>query len=75
MARLTVRLPESLHDILTRRAEEEGVSLNQYLVYTLTKAAAVEGLASQRAKFEQLRSRFPDAEAEQALTDLLADRR
>ena len=75
MARLTVRLPESLHDILALRAEEEGVSLNQYLVYTLTKAAAVEGIASQRAKFKKLRSRFPDAEAEQALTDLLAERR
>ncbi|MEO1131447.1 MAG: YlcI/YnfO family protein [Cyanobacteria bacterium J06639_1] len=37
MSRLTLRLPESLHQQLTNLAESEGVSLNQYIVYALTR--------------------------------------
>ncbi|MEL6488432.1 MAG: YlcI/YnfO family protein [Cyanobacteria bacterium J06621_3] len=37
MSRLTLRLPETLHQQLTRLAESEGVSLNQYIVYALTR--------------------------------------
>ena len=75
MARLTLRLPESLHDALARRADEEGISLNQYLVYTLTKAAALESVASQRTRFDELRNRFSDEESEHALAEMLAERR
>ncbi|MBD2309049.1 toxin-antitoxin system HicB family antitoxin [Chroococcidiopsis sp. FACHB-1243] len=39
MSRLTVRLPETLHHQLVRLAESEGVSLNQYIVYALTRQA------------------------------------
>ena len=37
MSRLTLRLPETLHKKLTNLAEEEGISLNQYIVYALTR--------------------------------------
>ena len=37
MSRLTLRLPETLHQQLANLAEGEGVSLNQYIVYTLTR--------------------------------------
>jgi HicB family len=37
MSRLNLRLPETLHDQLVRLAEEEGVSLNLYIVYALTR--------------------------------------
>ena len=37
MSRLTLRLPETLHQQLTNLAEGEGVSLNQYIVYALTR--------------------------------------
>lgn len=37
MGRLTLRLPETLHAQLTTLAEREGVSLNQYIVYALTR--------------------------------------
>ena len=37
MSRLTVRLPDTLHRHLTHLAEIEGVSLNQYVVYALTR--------------------------------------
>jgi HicB family len=37
MSRLTLRLPETLHQQLALVAEQEGVSLNQYIVYALTR--------------------------------------
>ncbi|MGB8698763.1 MAG: YlcI/YnfO family protein [Thermosynechococcaceae cyanobacterium] len=37
MSRLTLRLPETLHQQLAHLAESEGVSLNQYIVYALTR--------------------------------------
>ncbi|MDK2411268.1 type II toxin-antitoxin system HicB family antitoxin [Aphanizomenon sp. PH219] len=39
MSQLTLRLPETLHQQLIRLAETEGVSLNQYIVYALTRQA------------------------------------
>ena len=40
MSRLTLRLPETLHRKLSHLAEDEGVSLNQYIVYALTRQVA-----------------------------------
>ena len=74
MSRFTLRLPDSLKEVLASRAEDEGVSLNQYLVYTLTKAAALESAAAQRRKFDELTRRFSDDEAEAALREMLNDR-
>ncbi len=37
MSRLTLRLPKTLHERLSQLAESEGVSLNQYIVYSLTR--------------------------------------
>ena len=37
MGRLTVRLPDTLHHQLVNLAEQEGVSLNQYIVFALTR--------------------------------------
>jgi HicB family len=41
MSRLTLRLPETLHQQPAQLAEGEGVSLNQYIVYALTRQAAL----------------------------------
>jgi hypothetical protein len=60
MGRLTVRLPESLHKDLSALARQEGVSLNQYIVYALTRQVTLaqsvqtvpdRELAQQRASF------------------------
>jgi len=40
MGRLTLRLPESLHQKLINLSENEGVSLNQYIVYALATQVA-----------------------------------
>ena len=37
MGRFTVRLPDTLHHALELQAQKEGVSLNQFVVYALTK--------------------------------------
>ncbi len=42
MGRLTVRLPDALHRQLESLAHSEGVSLNQYLVYALTRQATLD---------------------------------
>jgi hypothetical protein len=63
MGRLTLRLPESLHRQLESRARQEKVSLNQYLVYALTRHVALsymvtpvpeEAVQQQRKAFEGL---------------------
>ena len=74
MARMTIRLPDSLHDALSSRAEKEGVSMNQFIVYALSQVAAVEAITEQRQRFDELRTRMPPAEAEAALAELLASR-
>ena len=75
MARLTLRLPDSLHDAMAALAEREGVSLNHFAVYALTQATAGELASRQRAQFEALRTRFPASQAEEALDRLLAERK
>ncbi len=37
MSRLTLRLPDTLHQQLEAMAEQEQISLNQYIVYALTR--------------------------------------
>ena len=63
MSRLTLRLPETLHDQLEALARDEAVSLNQYIVYALTRqvtlAYAVQPIADgeikeQRAAYSAL---------------------
>ena len=64
MSRLTLRLPETLHRQLESQARQENVSLNQYLVYALTRyatssynvtALSEQEVEQQRADYERLR--------------------
>lgn len=74
MARLSIRLPDTLHQSIVARAEKEGVSVNQFLVYALAQMTALDRLVEQRARFEELRGSAANAEAEEALRELLARR-
>jgi hypothetical protein len=71
MARLTLRVPDSLHEHLAERARREGVSMNQYLVFALSRIATADEVSSQRATFERLLGRCRDDEAEAALRRVL----
>lgn len=53
MGRLTLRLPETLHQKLVALAEEEGVSLNHYIVYALTQQVTVTHTVRPVAKAER----------------------
>jgi hypothetical protein len=81
MGRLTLRLPESLHRQLESRARQEHVSLNQYLVYALTRQIAMtymvtpmpeEAVQQQREAFVALLENLGQAsstETRQALAE------
>ncbi len=63
MSRLTLRLPDTLHDRLRVLASRENISLNQYVVYALTQQATLsytvqplpeKAVAEQRAAYTAL---------------------
>jgi hypothetical protein len=72
MGRLTVRLPGTLHRQLSSLAASEGVSLNQYIVYALTRQTTLaytvhrksdEEIRQQRKAFESLLAELGEASA------------
>jgi hypothetical protein len=76
MSRLTVRLPDSLHRQLETGARDEGVSLNQYIVFALTRqttpAYTIRAIpeseqAEQQAQYDALRARLGQVAPEQVL--------
>ena len=73
MGRLTVRLPGTLHDQLRALAEREGVSLNQYLVYALTRqvtlAHTVQAVPEQAVAEQGASHTAPLESRGQALSD------
>jgi predicted HicB family RNase H-like nuclease len=74
MSQLTLDLPESLRAELERQAEREGVSLQHYIVYSLTRFVTAADVVAQRAAFEEMVTRYPQDQAEAALRDLLSFR-
>jgi hypothetical protein len=74
MSQLTLDLPESLLRQLAEQAEREGISLQHYVVYSLTRVLTAVDLERQKSTFEELLSRYPEDQAEAALQDLLSRR-
>jgi hypothetical protein len=82
VSELTLQLPETLHQQLESLAESEGVSLDNYIVYTLTRQVAVaytiqvatpEAIAEQRANFDELLDELGSTSAAQ-VDEILANR-
>jgi hypothetical protein len=74
MSHLTLEIPESLRMELERQAEREGVPLHHYIVYSLTRLVTASDLEAQRIAFEEMVTRYPREQAEEALQSLLAAR-
>jgi hypothetical protein len=74
MSQLTLDLPESLRTELEHQAEREGVSLQHYIVYSLTRFVTAADMVAQRAAFDEMATRYPQDQAETALRDLLSSR-
>ena len=82
MSRITLQLPETLHRDLASQAQREGVSLQQYIVYALTRQLAhsytvhvvsEETVAQQQTQFAALLAELGQADAT-ALTAAFAAR-
>lgn len=73
MARLSLRLPDTLHHRLNLQARREGVSLNQFLLFLLTERSrpsyavvpADQTVEEQQAAFVRLRERLGSASDEE----------
>jgi uncharacterized protein (DUF1778 family) len=83
MSRLSLRLPESLHQRLATQADREGVSLNQYLVYLLAERSAAaysivpvapQIVAQQRAQTIELLASLGDPATPEQTRKALAER-
>ncbi|WP_347179380.1 toxin-antitoxin system HicB family antitoxin [Roseofilum acuticapitatum] len=70
MSQVELQLPETLHQQLTQLAENEGVSLNQYIVYALTRqvtmaytvqAIPTDEVNQQEQKFQALLNKLGQA--------------
>jgi hypothetical protein len=71
MGRLTLRLPDTLHQQLASLAEEEGVSLNQFIVYALTRhVTSVSSAQQQKVAYAALLQSLGDASREEVRTIL-----
>ena len=82
MGRLTLRLPETLHRQLEQQAKSEGISLNQYLVYALTRQVASgyrvtavpeSAIREQREAYQVLRQKLGSA-SDDEVRQVLAER-
>lgn len=67
MSRLTLRLPETLHQQLANLADREGVSLNQYIVYALTRQATSSDQVQVKSEAEVLQQQEAFQELKQRL--------
>ena len=74
MSQVQLQLPESLQRELEERAQKEGVSLQEYIIYSLTRVMTIPDLMEQKAAFEEMLTRYPQDKAEAALQDLLSSR-
>lgn len=72
MRRFTLRLPETLFHRLELLAENEGISLNQFLVYSLTQTAATafqivplqrEDVEKQEVRYQTVLERLANIDA------------
>jgi len=79
MSRLTVRLPDSLHAQLRKMAQRENISMNQYVVYALTRQLTLaytvqsvpeEVIAEQRAAYTALLQSLGQASFDEIKTAL-----
>ena len=73
MSALSLRLPKSLHEQLREVAQEEGVSVNQFVMLAVAeKVAAISAIEylekrakrGSREKFLEILSKVPDVEPE-----------
>lgn len=58
MGRFSLRIPKTLHNELEVLAKEEGISLNQYIIYTLTQKVTAEKIGGEGRKLTSEQAAF-----------------
>ncbi|MEM8484640.1 MAG: toxin-antitoxin system HicB family antitoxin [Bacteroidota bacterium] len=71
MASLNLRLPESLHAKIRLLAEQDGVSLNQFIMLAVAEKAAVLELGA--TNYLSARAARVEGDASKQLRDLLSE--
>ncbi len=74
MATLTVDIPDNLRATIAEKAKSEGVSMNEYLLFALSRIVAADEISDQKARYERLTKRYSQEEAEAALKNVLESR-
>lgn len=83
MTEVTLQVPDTLYYRLDRLAQEEGVALNQYILYVLTrqvttgdviKRVSPEEIKKQEAEYMALRSRWRALAVDKDVDQILAER-
>jgi len=54
-----LRIPKSLHRTLAAHSKKEGVSMNRYCVYLLSKNDALENISAKKSSLQSVRVRLP----------------
>jgi hypothetical protein len=58
MGRFSLRIPKTLYNELEVLARDEGISLNQYIIYTLTQKVTAEKLGLEGKKLTSEQAKF-----------------
>jgi len=83
MSQLTLNLPETLHQQLINLAASEGVSLNQYIIYSLTRQVSIgysinsvtkEEINTQKESFSALLQELGQEAQQHEIDSILAER-
>lgn len=83
MSEITLQLPETLHNQFDLLARQEGVSLNQYVLYALTRQVTdgyviqrltPDEVAKQAMDFAARRARWGAATSDKTVDQILAER-
>ncbi len=71
--RFVLRLPQSLHGGLVKAAEKEGVSLNQYCVYLLSKYVSSAALLSTFEKIDNNLAKTSPAKVQKIIKEAIQE--
>jgi hypothetical protein len=73
MSTLSIRIPDSIHEIIKRMSKEDNISINQFIASAITeKVTALEtedyiknrGMSGDKKAFEKVLSKVPNNEPE-----------
>ncbi len=73
MSTLSIRIPDSIHEIIKRMSKEDNISINQFIASAITeKVTAFEtedyiknrGMSGDKKAFEKVLSKVPNIEPE-----------